>query len=52
MLLWYLQRQGIVLGTYEPTDAECDFSLGGSDSETDDLNDSVNKLKLDTEPKE
>lgn len=46
------KRKNIVLGTYEPTDPECDFSLGGSDSETDDLNDSVNKLKLENEQKE
>ncbi len=40
------------MGKYEPTDAECDFSLGGSDSDTEDLNDSVNKLKLENEQKE
>lgn len=49
--LFCFQRKNIVLGNYEPTEAECDFSLGGSDSENEDLNESVNKLKID-EPKE
>ncbi|ODN03140.1 Nucleosome assembly protein 1-like 4 [Orchesella cincta] len=48
---FFEKRREIVLGKYEPTDAECDFSLSGDDSDTGDVNELVNKLKLESEQK-
>ncbi|CAL8129535.1 unnamed protein product [Orchesella dallaii] len=49
---FFEKRREIVLGKYEPTDVECDFSLAGGDSDTEDLNELVNKVKLENEQKD